>query len=99
MALSAKRTDEAHETIRKAWRLLLTECQECGDRFIRDDIHRILSELERIDVKLIRLMVQECGFDYWKAIQQEEAEAKRKKLANKHCSQLGLEIPYPEITE
>lgn len=99
MALSVNKVDEAKELVVKAWRMLLKECQECNDKTQRDALHPILDNLERVRVSLINLQVKTFGFEFWKAMEVADNEDKRKKLANKHCRQLGLEIPYPEISE
>lgn len=97
--LSASNVEEAKGYLVKAWKMLLKECQECGDKSQREKLHPILDNLERVRVNIVRLQVEEFGFEFWKAIKADDDKKKRMKLANEHCAQLGLEIPYPEITE
>lgn len=97
--LSASNVNEAQELIVKAWRILLKECQDRACYNERQRLHPILDSLERARVNLITFQVDAFGWELDKAIQADEDKKRRMKSANKHCAQLGLEIPYPEISE
>lgn len=88
---------------------------EIDNGFERSTLHKISEELERAKVDFIKLECSIYGFNMWEYLSEEAIKAERwkaleqarkeekerayKKSANKSCKQLGLEIPYPEITE
>lgn len=96
--VSAVNIDQASKAVREAWLIVLKECQtrKCEDELSRVKLHRLLHTLEQLKLDFIDFETSTFGFEFWRPIEQENQERKRRQLANYHCEQLGLKIPYPD---
>lgn len=101
MAVNASNIDKAAKAVREAWLLVLNECKSrtCDDELERVKLHRLLKQLESLKIDFIDFETSTYGFEFWREIEKAEKEKARKKLANIHCEQLGLSIPYPEVSD